>query len=464
MGGNDLVPRRVLSVHNNPHLPKEVPLVGLGCSSFSHFFWSSEELKAAGGLAQWTPDSIDRSHPQVEEWIRTILYAVRNCGINLLDTAPWYGHGTSEVVVGWAVEELLRVGTELSTHDEGKQSTTDLNNELPLSNYSFQRSSIIINTKVGRYNADPETQFDFSFQTTLQSVQRSLERMKCDYIDVLQLHDPEFSPSLSILLKETIPAMMECRNRGWCRALGITGYPLEVQHQILMATKEQFDHVVFDISLTYCHYNLHDDSLFTRPIANMAPCTTNTNLETKFDSLSLSPCSFADFVHSQSLALMAAAPLSMGLLIDDGPPPDWHPASPDLKLACHEASMLLKSAKVDHTIHLSELAMIMALANPRIPCTLVGMKNIQQVQWAAQAACRFSIMAQTDEMDPNRILSQVLNEQELFMYRQLRDLVNGPFASVWRDGSFRWDGSKAGYEFWNQVKSVQAEHWQAKPY
>jgi hypothetical protein len=74
MSEANLIPRRILSVHNNPRLPKDVPLVGLGCSSFSHFFWSSDKLEVAGGLAQWTPDTIDRSHPKVDEWIR--LYSM----------------------------------------------------------------------------------------------------------------------------------------------------------------------------------------------------------------------------------------------------------------------------------------------------------------------------------------------------------------------------------------------------
>jgi hypothetical protein len=40
--------------------------------------------------------------------------------------------------------------------------------------------------------------------------------------DVLQLHDPEFAPCLEILMEETMPALMECRSRGWCKALGLT--------------------------------------------------------------------------------------------------------------------------------------------------------------------------------------------------------------------------------------------------
>ena len=57
--------------------------------------------------------------------------------MTLLDTAPWYGHGTSEVVVGWALQELLR-------------------------DNQIQRNDLTINTKIGRYEADLTRQFDFS--------------------------------------------------------------------------------------------------------------------------------------------------------------------------------------------------------------------------------------------------------------------------------------------------------------
>lgn len=156
---------------------------------------------------QWSPNTLQKSHPRVQEWIQTIRYAVLEAGINLLDTAPWYGHGTAEVVIGWALEELSN------------------------SNSGFLRENLTINTKVGRYEADPRQQFDFSATATLQSVKRSLERMQCcGYIDVLQLHDPEFAPSLDMLFQETIPAMLECQEKGWCRALGMTGEFAEQAH------------------------------------------------------------------------------------------------------------------------------------------------------------------------------------------------------------------------------------------
>lgn len=356
---------------------------------------------------------MNRSNHHVQEWIRTIQCAILECGITLLDTAPWYGHGTSEVVLGWAFEDLL-------TSHQGL------------------RPELTINTKVGRYEEDPKKQFDFSHDTTIQSVERSLKRMKCEYIDVIQLHDPEFAPTLSVLIEETIPALVECRKKGWCKAIGLTGYPLEVQHQILEATIQKFGAPVFDQALTYCHYNLHDTSLVSRPIDNGGGGK-----------------SYAAFVDSNKMALMAAAPLSMGLLTHSEPP-EWHPASAALQEACASAASICEKDGVN----ISALAIMVALANPTIPCTLLGMKNVEQVKLAAATAGRFANVPDT-ETEPEAILKKVLTGAEHKVWLILKDPADGPFAKVWRDGTFRWDGGKDGFEFWKQVDNVSPENWQS---
>jgi aryl-alcohol dehydrogenase-like predicted oxidoreductase len=194
------IPKRPLgSIHGNNRLPQNVSIIGLGCSSFSTFFLDRDELSESNSNNKLTIDQLDPSHPRVVSWIDAIEHAITISGITILDTAPWYGHGTSEVVVGLAITKLC---------NEGK----------------IKREDLTINTKIGRYEADPAKQFDFTASATMNSVQRSIRRLCCgSYVDVLQLHDPEFAPSLDILFNETIPAMLECQKRGWCRGLGITG-------------------------------------------------------------------------------------------------------------------------------------------------------------------------------------------------------------------------------------------------
>jgi aryl-alcohol dehydrogenase-like predicted oxidoreductase len=200
-GQQPRIPKRPFgSIHKNDRLPQCVSIIGLGCSSFSTFFLNQDDLSAnTSSNNELTVDRLDHNHPLVMSWIDAIEYAITVAGITVLDTAPWYGHGTSEVVVGFALTKLF---------NEGK----------------IKREQLTINTKIGRYEADPTKQFDFSAAATINSVERSIRRLCCgSYIDVLQLHDPEFAPSMDILFRETIPAMIECQKKGWCRALGITG-------------------------------------------------------------------------------------------------------------------------------------------------------------------------------------------------------------------------------------------------
>eukprot|EP00984_Skeletonema_dohrnii_P011351 scaffold4524_cov126-Skeletonema_dohrnii-CCMP3373.AAC.3 len=409
---NNKVPQRSYS-EKNTNLPKQLPLVGLGCSSFSSFF-SSEDSND-----ELTVDTVSREHPAVIDWIKTIRHAVLHRGINLLDTAPWYGHGVSETVVGYALDTILS--------DEGCDQAQQRTR-----NGSLARSDLIINTKVGRYEADVLKQFDFSHETTIKSVQRSLERMNCSYIDVIQLHDPEFAPSISILLKEMIPALLECKRRGWARALGLTGYPLDVQHEILVKAASEFNTIVFDQSLVYCHNNIHDNSLFSEYCFPSETAATDT---------------FAGFCQHSNINLMAAAPLSMGLLTHSGPPA-WHPAPTVLKEACVQASKLCASEGVN----LSSLAILYSLSHPSIGCTLLGMKDEKEVDVAADLASRFSTV-NFDKESQDSILDQVLTRKEKDVLEKLLDKTDGPFAQLKED--YRWDGRKAARTFWELVDDMK---------
>ncbi|KAL7558675.1 hypothetical protein ACA910_010048 [Epithemia clementina (nom. ined.)] len=512
-----------------------VSMVGLGCSSFSTFFWTTEDWKrgsshidgassssssasaSAAPSSSWTVENLDPNHPIVQEWIDTIVYAITEAGITLLDTAPWYGHGTSEVVIGWAMERLQQ-----QQQQQPQPTTTDL----------FQRDGIQINTKVGRYQADPAHQFDYSYETTIASVQRSVQRMQCHYIDVLQLHDPEFAPQLHpLLVTDTIPAMLQCRDElHLCRALGMTGYPLAVQHQLLQQTLELYpNRTVWNQALTYGHFTLHDTSLFNRTFItwnngsiDQARAAKGNDCQDDRKELPHKPdqqqppppvqeetmISFATFCDRYAIRVLAAAPLSMGLLTPQGPPP-WHPASPELRHACQAAVAVCQTASVD----VVELALLFSLAAaapaPVVPCcTIVGMKNIAQVQAAQRVALRAAKLDNphqtknnnnmvehgTDvaknakaknELDtpPSRPpvsylmrLQPILTESEHEVLSQILDPTNGPFAAIWaakKDSSSSssdgggdvgyadWDGLQPVRDFWKQVPNVDVEEWQA---
>ncbi len=413
---------------SSSRLPDSVPIVGLGCSSFSTAFFTTEEQ------SKWnlSLENLHKEHVKVKEWIETIHHAIFICGINLLDTAPWYGHGMSEIVIGYALEDILMEPSE-------NDSTNP--NSIRAAHKKLRREDVIVNTKVGRYESSAEEQFDFSYERVIQSVRLSLERMKCGYIDVFQLHDPEFSPSISLLIDETIPAMLKCRDEyKYVKAIGITGYPLDIQHEILRQSASlDSGSVVFDQSLTYCHCNLFDTSLFSS--------------------------SFSNFCENHHINLMAAAPLAMGLLTHNNPP-HWHPASPMLKKACAHAARLCEQ----HNVNLSSLATIYALAHERVSCTLIGCKSVDELNRALHAALRFQTDHRQSENSKNisvlNKLKDILDDNEWATLQMLLDTKNGPFVHVWNDHEYDWDGKKIASDFWKQVPGgiVAAEQKMRKKY
>ena len=71
--------------------------------------------------------------------------------------------------------------------------------------------------------------FDFSFEKTYQGGLDTLRRLKLECVDSLQVHDPEFAPSVEIILEQTLPALQKLKDEGKIRFVGMTGYPLALQ-------------------------------------------------------------------------------------------------------------------------------------------------------------------------------------------------------------------------------------------
>jgi hypothetical protein len=169
--------------------------------------------------------------------------------------------------------------------------------------------------------------------------------------------------------------LIECQKRGWTKAIGLTGYSLDVQHEILVKCSQRQDYcgllsaMVFDQSLVYCHNNLHDGSLFDDDcFLSTTNATYTTNATTK-SAAAAAPTkekkvSFAQYCQDNQINVMCAAPLSMGLLTNSNPP-DWHPAPMPLKEACAKAAVLCASNGVD----ISSLAMLVSKPFNSTTCT-----------------------------------------------------------------------------------------------
>jgi aryl-alcohol dehydrogenase-like predicted oxidoreductase len=108
-----------------------------------------------------------------------------NLGINFFDTAPNYGLGKSETILGKAINGI--------------------------------RDKVVINTKFG-HQANGEINFDS--RNIKKSIQSSLERLQTDYIDSLILHNPD----RSILEGKTdhISILKEMKKEGIIHAYGVS--------------------------------------------------------------------------------------------------------------------------------------------------------------------------------------------------------------------------------------------------
>lgn len=162
-------------------------------------------------------------HEDEDEAIRAIHHAIKS-GINYIDTAPYYGQGRSEKIIGKALKGI-------------------------------PRQAYYIATKVGRYGlGNYENQFDFSAKRTSASINTSLGYLGLDYVDVVQIHDVEFAENLDTIVNETLPAVEEARKQGKVKFIGFSGYPLNVLKEVVLKAPGRFD-----VSSNF-HHNHHHSS------------------------------------------------------------------------------------------------------------------------------------------------------------------------------------------------------------
>ena len=158
-------------------------------------------------------------------------------------------------------------------------------------------------------------------------------------MDLIQCHHIEYG-SLDQVIEETLPALREVQKQGKARFVGITGFPLKIYRCVL-------DRAETDSILPSCHYTLADSSF-----GDLLPC-----LETK------------------NVGIINAAGLAMGLLSKQGPP-EWHPATDEIKATCAKAAAYCRSKAAD----IERRAVQFAVANPRIHTTFVGTADPEKIR------------------------------------------------------------------------------------
>jgi L-galactose dehydrogenase len=237
----------------------------------------------------------------LDDCIETVRAALDG-GINFIDVSPAYGETLAETNLGKALGGI-------------------------------PRGRYYLATKVGAYS-EAKGDYDYSAGRTERSLHESLKRLGVDYVDLIQCHDVEFADHDQIV-NETLPELHRLKQQGLARFIGITGLPLKVFSSVL----DRVDPGTVDTILSFCHYELNDDSL-----ADLIP-----------------------YLKEKGVGIINASPTGMGLLTPRGAP-DWHPASKVIIEGCRKAIEYCKAKGVD----IIKLAVQYSCSHPDIATTLVG--------------------------------------------------------------------------------------------
>lgn len=142
------------------------------------------------GLGTWAMGNDFFGQVEDGQSIRTIRAAVE-AGINIIDTAPAYGAGHAEEVVGRAVKGI--------------------------------RDKVYISTKVGTVRLPGKFVRDLSPAAIRAELDNSLRRLGVDCIDIWLLHWPD----VNVPLEDTAQTVAELKKTGKFRHFGVSNFSME---------------------------------------------------------------------------------------------------------------------------------------------------------------------------------------------------------------------------------------------
>ncbi|HZW62804.1 MAG TPA: aldo/keto reductase [Flavobacteriaceae bacterium] len=143
-------------------------------------------------------DSIDSIHASLDH------------GVTSIDTAPFYGFGLSEEMIGEAIKGKDRSNIQLLT----KFGLVWDGSNAGKGEFFFDAEEGGKKIPVYKYAAKA---------SIMKEVEKSLKRLGTDYIDLLQLHWPDNSTPIS----ETMEALELLIQQGKIRAAGVSNYSVE---------------------------------------------------------------------------------------------------------------------------------------------------------------------------------------------------------------------------------------------
>jgi aryl-alcohol dehydrogenase-like predicted oxidoreductase len=251
-----------------------------------------------------------------------MIHTALDAGINFVDTADVYSRGESEEIVGKAL--------------------------------AGRRDQVVLATKFGLpVSGDPNRQ-GASPRWIAQAVEASLGRLGTDYIDLYQLHRPDYSTDLD----ETLGALSDLIRAGKVRAIGSSMFPADLVVEAQWVAERRGHHRFRTEQPRY--------SIFTRTIEGTV----------------------LPVAQRHGMGVLSYGPLSSGWLSGRADPTRGHrtataPQAFDLDVPANRAKLeavgALSELAAEAGLPLTHLATAFVRSHPAVTSVIIGPRTPEQL-------------------------------------------------------------------------------------
>ncbi|SMF39497.1 D-threo-aldose 1-dehydrogenase [Alteromonadaceae bacterium Bs31] len=265
--------------------------------------------------------------------------AALKAGMNVIDTAPYYGFGLSEKRLGQAL---------------------------------YDRAKPFISTKVGRLlvpnnsvasstEGEPfQSIFDYSYDGVMRSIESSMKRLNTDYIDLVLAHDidkathgDQYKAAHRTFFDSGYQALAELKECGAVGSIGIATQDCEV---LVDAAKE----TAFDCFLVAGRYTLLD-------------CSANQEL--------------FPVCQERGIKIIVAAPFNSGILasgVSGTTRPHYNYGTAPTHII--QQVQKIQDVCVQFSTTLPAAALQFSMAHPQVSCVVAGFSSPAEIKQAMRAS------------------------------------------------------------------------------
>ena len=265
-----------------------------------------------------------------EQGQATVLAAL-DSGINFIDTAPLYGHGNAERMIGSALSKT------------NKEYVISTKVGRVLKKFAPEEIAGKVDGLAAFIGVDPTIfpVIDFSRDGILRSIQESLERLNISSIDIALIHDAD--DRIDEAIKNSYPVLDELRSQGVIKGIGVG---MNICSYATKAVKE----MDLDVILIAGRYSLLDQSA--------------------------QEVLFKECLKKQT-GVMVGGVYNSGVLANPTPESTYNyvPVTPEILSKVKQIQALL----LDFDISLTAAAIQFPLRHPAVTCVLTGSRSVTEL-------------------------------------------------------------------------------------